>query len=98
MGIDVAVDVEVARFSSSTTDGRRAARGKAEPCLEDEVDDERGSRAAANVVVVVLLLRGIPEVGAASESSLRLVESVFSPSCRPGSRLTDPNSGVLSVL
>lgn len=49
----------------------------------------------------MLLLRGIPEVeeSVASDSSLRRVESVFSPSWRPGSRLTgltDPNSEVES--
>lgn len=84
------------RFSSSTTEGRRAALGREVPCREDEVEEERGSRAEANVDADVLLLLGIPDKdeSVASDSSLRRVESVFSPSCSPESRLTEPNSDV----
>lgn len=67
--------------SSSTTEGRRAARGRAVLCREEGVDDVRGSlEVEERLAVVVLRLRGIPEERVASESRRRRVESVFSPS------------------
>lgn len=89
------VDVGAVLRSSSTTEGRRAARGRAVLCREEEVDDARGSlEDEARLAAVVLRLRGIPEERVASESRRRRVDRVFSPSWSPGSRLTDPNSSV----
>lgn len=67
------------RTASSTVVGRRAIRGNAVPCREDDVDDDSWSRAEARVAPVVLVLRGIPDGAVASDSSLRRVDRVFSP-------------------
>lgn len=88
-------------FSSSTVDGRRPARGTAvfagtgvsTGSLIERVDEARDVLPEA-----VLRLRGICDGAATSESTLLLVVSVFSPSARPGSRLTTPNSFVSSLV